>query len=90
MTTETLKEAGRYLLNNGFRCGAEVELDNQYQARYDFGQLRGNVGITITLHDYGNERWTYMSVAYSKDFLEKSGQRTNGLRQLPGFEPHKI
>jgi hypothetical protein len=90
MTTETLKEADRYLLNNGFKLGPEVELDNQYQASYDLGKSKKDFDITITLFDYGDGHWTYTLVGCSEKFTIKSQEIIKGLSLLPGFERHRI
>lgn len=58
MTTETLKEADRYLMNNGSSCRKEVDLGGTYESSYTFGNLDAKPphGIDITLHDYGDGR----------------------------------
>lgn len=102
MTTETLMEADRYLLNNGFtQVGEPVELPNkQVQFAYRFGDLADKTplgrpktphGISLTLHDLGDGRWTFVNfVVHSKDLSDKAHQTTQALSRLPGFQPHKI
>jgi hypothetical protein len=92
MTTETLKEADRYLLNNGFTCRKLTDLGGQHQASYEFGQIKTKTGsgITITLHDYGDGHWTDTLVGASDDLLGRAQQIMDALDRLPGFEPHRI
>jgi hypothetical protein len=92
VTTETLKEADRYLMNNGFSCRKEVDLGGAYESSYTFGNLSAKApqGIDITLHDYGDGHWTLKVVGHSEDLTAKTRQITEALRGLPGFEPHGI
>lgn len=93
MTTETLKEADRYLMNNGFSCRKSADLGGEYEASYMFGDLNAKPphGIEITLHDYGDGHWTYNNlVSHSENLAAKVRQITEALSGLPGFEAHRI
>ena len=92
MTTETLKEADRYLLNKGFTCKSSKELGNGYQASYELGtfRTRADRGIVITLQDYGDGKWSHTLVAFSKNLAEQARDIEQALSQLPGFEPHRM
>jgi hypothetical protein len=92
MTTLTLKEADRYLINGGFLEKSTADLGGQFQARYEFRDLNAKPprGIMIKLHDYGDGHWTSMDLAYSKDLEGKALQTTAAMAQLPGFELPRI
>jgi hypothetical protein len=93
LTTQTLKEADRYLLNNGFVCEALTDLGGgEFRARYELGILMSPApkGIAITLRDYGNRQWTFHEVAHSANMKEKAQEVMDSLRRLPGFEPQRI
>lgn len=92
MTTQTLMEADRYLVNKGFVCTPLTDLGDQYQARYTFGRFKTKTdsGITLTLHDYGDGRWTYSPIGFSKGLDEMVREVNEALRRLPGFEPDRI
>jgi hypothetical protein len=93
VTTQTLKEADRYLLTRGLAIKHETLLDKGYQARYQVGRMekkKTDDGITITLHDYGDGHWTSALVAHSNNREKEALEVMRALSLLPGYEPHRV
>jgi hypothetical protein len=91
-TTQTLKEADRYLVNNGYEFKSSTDLGTEFVASYEFGNLKAKPprGITVTLHDYGNRYWNFYKVAHSEDLKERAQEMMDALRRLPGYQPPHI
>jgi hypothetical protein len=86
--TQTLKETDRYLTNSGFTCSPLPDAGSQYLAHYEFGNLKAKKpwGISLTLRDYGDGRWTYYPIEYTGQFADKILVIENMLKRIPGFE----
>lgn len=90
MTTPTLMEADRYLVNAGFVCTNETALGEGFHASYTFGNplVKPARFIALALHDYGDKTWDHSNIGFSEGLADKAREVEETLRRLQGFRSH--